>query len=98
MPGKGCGFARNSLHHVAIAANCVHLEIKHLKIRPVEMLRQPVAGNRHSDAIADTLTQRPGSGFDAGSPAILRVPGASAVELTKALDVFELDGKFAEAF
>src|SRR5690348_2577402 len=97
MAGEGGSFAGNALQHVAVAADGVDLEVEHRKIGAIEMLREPIAGDSHADAVGDALAKRAGGGFDAGSPAVLGMAGAFAIELAETLDVFEFDGKFAEA-
>ena len=90
------GFPADALHHVAIAANGVDVVIEHVEAGTVEMLRHPPARHGHADAIADALTQRTGGGFDARRPAVFGVAGTTAVELPETLNVFQLDGQFAE--
>src|SRR5215471_12070380 len=56
------------------------------------MIRLPEPGDRHPDAGRDALSEGPGGGLDAGSPVILGMARATAVELAKMLDVIERDG------
>src|SRR5665213_4550580 len=82
---------RHALHHVAIAAKCVHVVIENLESRPIEMLRQPASSERHADAITATLAEWPGGGLDARRDAVLGVAGAFAIELPEFFDIVETD-------
>ena len=64
MARERSGFARHAFHQIAIAANCVDVEIKNIEARAIEIFTQPLAGNRHSDAVAGSLAQRPGCGLN----------------------------------
>ena len=51
-------FRCNAFHQVAVAAYCIRPEIENFKTWLVEICREPLAGNRHSDAVPRTLAQR----------------------------------------
>ena len=91
-------FAADAFHHAAVARQRVDVEVDHLEARPVEMLRHPARCQRHSDAGRHALPQRTRGGFDAGRPAVLRMPGALAVELPEILDVVQRDAHRPERF
>src|SRR5215470_4298624 len=76
---RGC-FAGDSLHHAAIPAQCIHIEIKKIfKAGSVITSRQPLSGGGHSDAGCDSLPQRTSGGFHPGGPAVLRMSRTAAV-------------------
>ena len=83
MAGKRGGLARHAFHHVAVAAEGVDIDSRKSEIRPVEVLRQPARGNRHADAVAAALAQRPGCRLDTRGQAVFRMAGASAAELAE---------------
>ena len=60
------------------------------------MLRQPAPGERHADAVAAALAQRPGRRLHARGQVIFGMAGAFAAELPKLLDVVERDRGLAE--
>src|SRR5262249_3819622 len=65
MASKRGRLAGDAFHHVAIATEGVDIEIEDREIRTVEMTRQPPSGERHADAVAAALPQRPSRGLDA---------------------------------
>ena len=89
MAGKRRRFARHTLHKVTVAADCVNVEIEQRKARPVVARGEPARGNRHADAVAGALTERPGCGLDAGGVAVFGMSRRDAVELAEILDVVE---------
>ena len=97
MTGQRGRLAANAFHQVAIAAERVHVVVKDLKTGLVEMRSQPLAGNRHADAISHTLAERAGSSFNACSPTIFGMSGRLAVKLAKMFEVIHRDSQFAEA-
>ena len=96
MAGERGRLARDALHHVAVAADGIDVVVEHRKVRPVEMLGEPAPGDRHADAVAAALAERPGRGLDAGGQVIFRMAGALAAELAEPLDVVERDRGLAE--
>ncbi len=95
MRRKRCRFAGHAFHHATVAAQRIHIVIKHREVGLVEVRGLPARRQRHADARRIALSQRTGRGFHAGSPAIFRMAGAFAVELAEALQIIELHGKFA---
>src|SRR5262249_29469864 len=91
VSGKRRRLAGYALHHVAIAADRVDVEIEKRRVRSVVARGEPARRDRHTDAIAATLSERAGGSFDAGGMAVFRMSGRHAVELAKVLDVVEGD-------
>src|SRR6185369_17889283 len=87
MAGQRRGLAADAFHQVAIAAQRVDVEVKNLKTGLVEMRCQPLAGNRHTDAVSHTLPEWPGGSFHARRPAIFGMSRSLAVELAKVFEV-----------
>src|SRR5215469_9810305 len=93
MAGKRGRLARHAFHHVAVAADRVDVEIEYRRVRAVVARREPARRDRHADAVAATLAERTGRGFDAGGVTVFLVARRHAVELAKILDdVVEADG------
>src|SRR3546814_7445695 len=57
----------------------------------IEFLSQQSFGQRHTDGVSQTLTQRASGGFHAGSDADFGVSGRARVQLPEVLELF--DGK-----
>src|SRR6185369_5867320 len=79
MAGQRRGLAADAFHQVAIAAQRVDVEVKNLKTGLVEMRCQPLAGNRHTDAVSHTLPEWPGG---VSTPAVQRYSGCPGVLLS----------------
>src|SRR5215831_902135 len=92
MAGKRGRLARHAFHHVAVTADRVDVEIEYRRVRAVVARREPARRDRHADAVAATLAERTGRGFDAGGVTVFRVARRHAVEPAKILDVVEADG------
>src|SRR5665213_179270 len=88
------GFAGDAFHHVAIATYCINVVIEHCEIGPVEVLGQPMLGDRHADARRTPLPKRAGCCLNACGHMIFGVARALAVDFTEVLDVIERDGEF----
>ena len=89
MAGERGRLAGDAFHEVAVAADRVNVEVEYRKMRPVVARAEPARGDRHADAVAAALAERPGRGFHPGGAAVFRVAGRHAVELAKVLDVVE---------
>ncbi len=89
MSGKRSSFAADAFHHVAVAANRVHVVSENFEAGTVVARRQPLAGDRHAHAVADSLAQGAGCSFGTGSDAVLGMAGSPAAELAELLDVVE---------
>src|SRR5215510_7766550 len=90
MSRERCRFAGDPFHHVAVATEGVDVVVEDREIRPVEMLGQPAARDRHADAVAASLTQGTGGGFHAGGAAKFGMTRTAAIQLAKALYVFQV--------
>ncbi len=71
VAGQGGRLAGDALHHAAVAGQGVDVVVEHLEAGPVEVLRHPLAGDRHPDAGGDALAERARGRLDARGPAIL---------------------------
>ena len=98
MPGERGGFTGDALHHVAIAAQRVDIEVEDIEARPVIGRAQPLPRDRHADAGGHALAEWPGRCFDAGGPAVFRMARAATAGLAERLDVIQGDGVAAELF
>ena len=97
VAGERGGLGRDPLHHVAVAAEGVDVEVEQvLEAGLVEVRGHPAAGHGHADAVGHALAERAGGRLDARGPAVLGVAGALAVELAELLDVVERDRRLAE--
>src|SRR5262249_6284520 len=56
MAGDRCGFARDALHHVAVATQRINLETKRRGVRPVEVPPEPATRDGHADAVPASLS------------------------------------------
>ena len=83
MTGERRGFAADPFHHVAIAAQRVNIEIKQLESGVVKVTTEPFRCDRHTNAVAHALAQRPGGGLDASGQAELGMAGRFAIELAE---------------
>jgi len=86
MPGEPDRLMVDALHQIAVAGDdegpVVDLVVA------VNRVQMPL-GDRHPDRHREPLPERAGGRLDPGKLEILRVPGARAVQLAKALDVVE---------
>ena len=95
MSGQRSRLAADALHQVAVATECVSVKVKQIETGPVVLCGEPAGGHCHADAIADALAQGARGGFDAAGVAVFGMAGATAVQLAKAADVVEPDGRLA---
>ena len=86
------GLARDTLHHVAVAAQHPCVEIEQVEPGPVEAGRKRARGDRHADRIGAALAERTGGGLDAGGHPIFGMAGGLRAELAEGPDVVEADG------
>ncbi len=87
MSGERRRFAPDSLHQIAIRTHRVNVKVEDFEIRAIEICRLPFAGDRHSDAVAHSLPQRPGRGFNSGSDMRFGMSRRQASQLPEALDL-----------
>src|SRR5215472_14279263 len=71
-------FAGDSLHHIAVSAKCVNIEIEYGEAGAIVSLCKKAFGNRHPNAGGHPLTKGAGRGFDARRPAIFGMTWTTA--------------------
>ncbi len=86
MPGEADRFVIDSLHQIAVAGDDEGAVVDDAVA--VDRIQVPLS-DRHSDRHRHALTQRAGRDLDSRKLEILRMAGAGAAELPKALDVVE---------
>ena len=92
MRGERGGFGRDPLHHAAVAAKGVDVEVDQVvEAGTVIACSHPAARHRDTDAGGQALPERPRSRLDARGPAVLRMAGTAAVQLPERLDRLEGD-------
>src|SRR5262249_23646122 len=91
MSGERGGFARDTFHHVAIAAQRVDVVVEQFVAGLVEVSGEPALGDGHANAGSNSLSERACGGLDTGSPAIFRMAGSFAIKLAEMLDVIQRD-------
>ena len=96
VPGQRGSLRGNTLHQAAIAADGVDLVIEDLEAWPVVAIGEPLFGSGHSHARGYSLPERARSSLHAGDPAVLGMPGRSAVELAEVADVIERHRRLSE--
>ena len=96
MSGKGSGFASNPFHQIPVRTHRVNIEVEDFEFRAIEVGRQPLAGDGHSDAVAHALAQRAGRGLNSGSDMRFGVPRRQASQLAEALDIFHRNRDFLQ--
>ena len=89
MAGKRGRFVGNAFHHVAVAAHRIDVVVEEVEAGAIEVLSQPARCDRHADAVAAALSQRPGGRLDADGQPIFGVARTFAVELAEQLDIVE---------
>ena len=78
-------FVADAFHQTTVACKYVGSVIDHLMLIAVELGRQNLLSQRHTNAVSQTLAQGTGGGFDARSIAVLGVSGCATVQLTELL-------------
>src|SRR5579871_1389483 len=89
MSGQRGRFLTNTLHQIAIAADCVGIVIDDLVSRPVVPRGKPSLGDRKAHAVAESLPKRPRGNLHAWRQAALRVTGGFAPPLSKMFDLVQ---------
>ncbi len=95
MAGDGSGFRGHAFHHIAVAAQCVHVIIEGGKFRSIVSLPEKPRRHCHSHAVAAALSQGAGSRFQSRRMAVFRMTGTTTADLTKPADVFERNRRLA---
>ena len=62
----------DAFHQAAVSGEHVGVMINDLVFVTIELRRQGLFGNRHTDCIGQTLPKRSGRGFDTGCVTVLR--------------------------
>jgi len=96
VPGQRGRLAADPLHQIAVAAQGVDVEWEQLEIGPIVAGRQPAGGNGHAHAVGHALAQRARGRLHPGGMTVLRVSGATAIELAELPDVVERDGRLVQ--
>ena len=89
MPRDRRRLAGDAFHQIAVAADRENSMVEQVRRPVIEARRHVLGRDRHPDAIADALAQRPGRGLDADRDAVLGMTGRLAAELAEALDLVE---------
>ena len=94
-------FGRNAFHQISVRYDAVRVVIDNRVVRPVVAGRQPSFRNRHSDSIAEPLSQRTRRDFDPRRMiSALRMAGSLAAQLAEAFEFVErqiVAGKMQQA-
>ncbi len=75
----------DTFHQAAIAKKCISVVINKFVAWTVELRRENFFSQRHTDGVADTLTQRASSCFHARRITIFGVPRGLGVQLAEIL-------------
>ncbi len=95
--GERGGLGGDALHHAAVAAEGVDVEVDQVvEAGAVVACGHPAARQRHADAVGQALPERPGRRLDTRGPAVLRVAGTAAVPLPESLDRLEGNRRLAQ--
>jgi hypothetical protein len=93
MAGQRSGFAGHAFHEIAVPANGVYIKVKDLEAGLVEICSEPLTGDRHSDAIAGTLSERSRGRFYASGDVRFRMARSFASDLAESLDFVHGNGQ-----
>src|SRR5262245_41880601 len=89
MARKRSCFAGDSLHHVAVPAKRVDVEVEHVEAGPIVILGKKESGYRHPNASGHSLTKRTSRSFDPRCPTIFRMTWTTTSGLPERLDIVE---------
>jgi hypothetical protein len=96
VPSERSGLAGYPFHQAPIAAERVDVVGEERVVGAVVTRGEPASRDSHSHARRDALPERTRRRLDAGSPVVLRMSRALAVELAETADVVERDRQRAE--
>src|SRR6516225_11134548 len=82
-------FGSHALHHAAIAANRVDVVVEDLEVGAIVSVSEPRLGNRHADAVGDTLSKRSGRRLDTRNQVVLGMTRSLAAQLAKVTNIVE---------
>src|SRR5882724_3812183 len=89
MTGEARRFRGHAFHQVAVANDRISKVIDDVEPRAIVARCQMSFGDRHADAVAETLTERTGCCLHAGRVAALGMAGRPTAPLAKLLDLVE---------
>ncbi len=89
MSGERRRLGRDAFHHAAVARERVHVEVEEVEALAVVASGEPLTGNRHAHRRRNALAERTCRRLDSTRPAILRMTGATRVELAEGLQIVE---------
>ncbi|CDE49570.1 putative uncharacterized protein [Sutterella sp. CAG:351] len=77
----------HTFHKAAVTEEHIRAVIDHGETGAVEFSGEHLLGERHADAVRDTLAERPGARLDPRGHAHFRVPRRAGVQLTEGLQI-----------
>ena len=89
VAGEGHRLHGDTLLHATVAREADHMVIEKRVLGRVETRGRHLAGERHTDGVADALTQRTGGRLDAGSLTELRMARGDAVQRAELAHLLE---------
>ena len=94
--GERAHLVRDAFHEAAVADEHIGVVVHHVVPGAIEMRGQRALRNCHADRIGETLSERPGSGFDPGGVAALRMSRGHRMQLPEVLDLVNRQGVSTE--
>ena len=89
MAGNRRRLGAEALHHVAVGANRVDPRVDDLVVRPVVAVGEETLGDRHPDAVRESLAERPRRRLDARRVPVLGMTRRAGAPLAELLEVVE---------
>ena len=83
---QGAALVADALHHAAVAQEHIGTVVDHGEAFTVKLGGEHLFGQRHTDAIGDALTERPGRRFHVRRHTNLRMSRGFATHLTEVFD------------
>ena len=87
--GKRARFVADAFHQTTVTHEYPRSVVDDRVARPIEFRGQELLGERHADRIGQPLPEWARGGFHPGRDSDLRMSGSLAVQLTKALQLFQ---------
>src|SRR3954470_13547873 len=97
VPRKRSGLAAYAFHHVTVATYGIDVVVENIETGLVVVGCQPIACDRHANAVSNSLPQRTGRRFNPSSDAVFGMPGSLAVCLAELLYVIQRHCVLVEA-
>ncbi len=85
MPSQRRRLVCDAFHHVTVAAQCVGVVVEQFEARAVVVRSHPLGSDRHSNAIADALSEWAGCRFNSCRFAELWMTSAGTMQLSEVL-------------